>query len=217
MLTALLAATVVAATYPLPRHFVYGFTMNTGVAAQPAGGAKTDAGSIVVDVVKVLDDTGTLVRVSEQSPARASQPASTCVAYGTGLVQCDPIDTISVEEMCLLRVLGRNFLNWSEIDKQRAWHTGASDGRARESNDYRITGQTNGLFQIAFERVLHVDGSDGYVSMTQGRISYDDARAVPAFLTQQTVTRPQSGDRPAVLEQLTLSLRDGGAPSTRTS
>ena len=216
MFTALLAATIVAATYPLPHHFEYGFTMDTGVIAHE-GGAKADAGSIAVDVVKVLDDTGTLVRVSERSPARASQPPSTCVAYGTGLVQCDPIDSITVEEMCLLRVLGRNFLNWSEIDKQHAWHNGASDGHARESNDYRITGQTNGLFQISFERVLDVQGSDGYVSTTQGRLSYDDARAVPAFLTQKTVTRPQSGDRPAVVEQLTLSLRDGAAPSTRNS
>ena len=208
MIQAFIAATLIAATYPPSRHFVYGFTIATDAFPASGGERRSDTGEIQVDVVSFQSDTGTVVRVSEQSHARAGPESSTCVVYGTGLVQCDAIANVTVEEMSLLRMLGRNFLNWGEIDNQRSWRNGAFDGRAREANDYRIVGEANGQLEIAFERDLNVPGMDGFVSTTKGRLTYNEERSAPTSLTQETITKPQGGDRSPIVEDLTLTLRD---------
>jgi hypothetical protein len=205
MLVPFVAATLISVLYPASRHFVYTFDIDT--AARTSDGSKSDAGTIDADVLGFQTDTGTVVRISEQSKARPDPKPAMCVTYGTGLVQCDVIQNVTVEEMCLLRVLGRNFVNWSEVDRQRAWHNGAFDGHARESNDFQITGQTNGLFDIAFKRVLNVPGFDGYVSTTNGRVSYDRDNSTPMSLTQETVTQPQTGQTDRIIEDLTLRLQ----------
>ena len=206
MLVPIVAATlIIGVFYPASRHFVYSYDIDT--AAQVSDGSKSDVGTILVDVLGFQTDTGTVVRVSEQSKARPDLKPAMCVTYGTGLVQCDAIANVTVEEMCLLRVLGRNFVNWAELDRQRAWHNGAFDGHTRESNDFQITGQTHGLFDIAFKRVLNVPGFDGYVSTTNGHVSYDRDHSAPMTLTQETVTKPQTGDRDRIIEDLTLRLQ----------
>ena len=215
MIQAFIAATLIAATYPPSRHFVYAFTIATDARPASADDQRSDTGSIQVDVVSFQSDTGTVVRVSEQSRTRASAQPSLCVAYGTGLVQCDAITNVTVEEMSLLRLLGRNFLNWGEIDNQRSWRNGAFDGRAREADDYRIVGQAHGQFDIAFERVLDVPGSDGFTSTTEGRLTYSEERSAPTSLRQETITKPQSGDRAPVVEDLTLTLRSDSLVGSR--
>lgn len=206
MILAFAAATLIAVTYPASHHFVYGFTINTAPASSGANAAKSDAGSITVDVLHVQSDTGTVVSVSEQS--RARKPAqATCVTYGSGLVVCSPIESVSVEEMCVLRLLGRNFVNFAEIDHKRAWQNGASDGRARETNSFRITGQSKTVLDIAFDRVLNVQGADGYVSTTKGQLSYDATSDAPTSVTQHTIIQPQIGSSVATVEDLTLTLQ----------
>jgi hypothetical protein len=207
MLIAFIATTLIAVSYPPTRHFVYGFKIETAAVPGGADSGKTDTGTISVDVLHLQNDTGTVVNVSEQSNVRQGLKTVMCVTYGTGLVQCNAIQNVTVEEMSLLRLLGRNFLNWAEIDQQRTWHNGAFDGRSRETNNYRITGQTNGLFDIAFDRVLNVPGPDGYVSTTKGLLSYNEGRSVPMRLTQQTVTEPQTAGGNQIVEDLTLTLQ----------
>lgn len=213
MLTAFIAATLLAAAYPGTKQFNYAFNIDTAELPRSEDGDKSDRGTIQVDVVSVQSDTGTVVRVSEQSQARPNLQPAACVAYGTGLVQCDAIQNVTVEEMSLLRLLGRDFLNWGQIDRQRSWHNGAFDGRARETNDYRITAQTNGLFEIAFERVLSVPGYDGYISTTKGRLSYNSDRSTPTSVTQQTITTPQTGVPNQIVEDLTLTLQSNSLAS----
>lgn len=209
MITAYAAAMLLAAAYPASKHYVYAFTIDAAPSERSGDGGKRDRGTIDADVLAVQADSGTVVRISEQSRARPALQAATCVAYGTGLVQCDAIGNVTVEEMSLLRLLGRGFLNFGEVDRQRGWHNGASDGRARESNDYRITSESKGEFEIAFQRVLNVPGFDGYVSTTTGSLSYDQQRSAPTSLKQQTITKPQAGTDDPIVEDLTLTLQSG--------
>jgi hypothetical protein len=109
--------------------------------------------------------------------------------------------------MCLLRLLGRNFVNFAAIDHQRTWQNGATDGRAHETNTFRITGQSKTLLNIAFDRVLNVPGADGYVSTTKGQLSYDATDDAPTSVTQQTIIQPQIGSDVATVEDLTLTLQ----------
>jgi hypothetical protein len=117
--------------------------------------------------------------------------------------------------MCLLRLLGRNFVNWAEVDGHRAWHNGATDGRAQETNDYRIIGQSAKTLDIGFHRVLHVPGADGYVSTTKGRLSYNAASSAPTSVTQETITQPPSGAANEVIEDLTLTLQSDSLVAAR--
>jgi len=212
MIFAFAAATLIAATYPGSRHFVYGFTINTTASSSGQNAGKSDAGTITVDVLHVQPDTGTVVSVSEQSHARHGQTAM-CVTYGSGLVECSPIENVSVEQMTLLRLLGRNFVNFAEIDHQRTWQNGATDGQAHETNTFRLTGQSGKLLDIAFDRVLHVPGPDGYVSTTKGRLAYNADSAAPATLTQETILQPQFNNTVSTVEDLTLTLQSDSLTS----
>lgn len=207
MVTAFIAAMLLAAAYPASKHFIYQFTIDAALSERSSEGTNHDRGTIDADVLAVQADSGTVVRISEQSRARPALGPATCVAYGTGLVQCDAIANVTVEEMSLLRLLGRGFLNFGEVDRQRSWHNGASDGRAQESNDYRITSESKGVFEIAFQRVLNVPGFDGYVSTTTGSLSYNQERSAPTSLTQQTITKAQTGTDDPIVEDLTLRLQ----------
>jgi hypothetical protein len=203
MVAPLLAAAVIGVLHGPSRELTYAFSIDTGTTQQRS----MDAGTITVDVLYVQADSGTVVSVSERSHSRANLHAATCVTYGIGLVICSPQQNVTVEEMSLLRVAGRNFVNWSAIGAKRTWQYAESDGRAHETNDYRITNMRDGILDITFQRALDVSAPDGYVAQTSGNLSYNQGSSLPIALTQETVTRPQpnfAGVR--IDEHLTLTL-----------
>lgn len=173
------------------------------------GGGNSDKGTIAVDVMGVQPDTGLIVSVSEQGRADRTAEPATCVVYGIGSVICDPNAKVNEEEMSLLRVLGRDFINTSTIDNKHHWQNVVSNGNAKETNDYTISSDNHdGMLGIDFERALTVEGAGGYRSDTRGSLSYNQKLSVPTQLKEDTVTRTTlgQGQDDRTERQLTLSL-----------
>ncbi len=179
----------------------------SGVSHYAAG--NSDKGTITVDIMGVQPDTGLIVSVAEQGRGNRSAEPATCVVYGIGSVVCDPNAKVNEEEMSLLRVLGRNFVNTSTIDAKRHWQNVANGAGGKEVNDYTISSDNHdGLLGIDFQRVLTVEGASGYRADTHGSLSYNEKLSVPTQVKEDTVTRTHvgQGQDNRVEQQLTLNL-----------
>jgi hypothetical protein len=212
MLLALIAATTLAVSSAPSRQLVYTFNIYT-VTNSPQAAQAADSGTIRVDIMFVQPDNGTVVHVSEQSHGRAAQPLLTCVTYGIGLVICDQAKSVTIDEMCLLRLTGQNFLNGAVVTDRRGWQFSEADGRAKEVNDFKIARSDRGMLTIPFRRLLNVSGADGYVTTTLGSISYNADRSVPVALAQEAVTRPNGNPSDPVTEHLTVRLQSDSLSS----
>ena len=67
------------------------------------------------------DDGGLVVSIAENGERTRRAPAATCVTYGNTRVICDPNKTVYPEEYTLLRFLGKNFIDASNLDAHRHW------------------------------------------------------------------------------------------------
>jgi hypothetical protein len=225
LLCGLASATASAQQKPM-RHLAYSFDISitseltvqsSGIDEAGGGGSgvshyaagNSDKGTITVDIMGVQPDTGLIVSVAEQGRGNRSAEPATCVVYGIGSVVCDPNAKVNEEEMSLLRVLGRNFVNTSTIDAKRHWQNVANGAGGKEVNDYTISSDNHdGLLGIDFQRVLTVEGASGYRADTHGSLSYNEKLSVPTQVKEDTVTRTHvgQGQDNRVEQQLTLNL-----------
>ena len=181
----------------------------TGSGVTHYGGGNSDKGTINVDVMGVQPDTGLVVNISEQGRGDRTAEVTTCVVYGTGSVICDSSKRVNQEEMTLLRVLGRNFVNPSLMDGKRHWQNGGSMPGGSETNDYTIVrDDNNGMLAINYVRVLKVEGAQGFRADTNGQMTYNQKMSVPTQVKEDTVTRQQlgGGQDDRTEQQLTLTL-----------
>jgi len=205
------------------RHLAYAFDISitsertvhdsgvgsTGSGMAHYGGGNSDKGTISVDVTGVQPDTGLIISISEQGRADRTAAPATCVVYGIGSVICDPNAKINEEEMSVMRVLGRNFINTSTIDNNHHWQNVETGAGGKEVNDYTITHDNHdGMLSIDFQRVLTVEGAGGYHADTHGSLSYNQKLSVPTLIKEDTVTRTQlgQGQDDRTEQQLTLTL-----------
>lgn len=206
------------------RHLVYNFDVSfnttstvhdSGVDGGPVSGSMDykagtmDKGTIVVDVLTVQPDSGLVVRVSEQAHDTRSSVPTMCVAYGSGAVICDQSHgDLNEEEMSLLRVIGKDFINQSLIDAKHHWQYSQSTAQAKETNDYTINSTNGDMLGISFERVLKVETGQPFDATTNGTITYNQKLSVPTGLNEDTITRRDTGggnyDR--IEQRVTLSL-----------
>lgn len=205
------------------RHLVYNFDVafnttrtqhDSGIGGPVSGSTDShagtmDKGTIVVDVLTVQPDSGLVVKVSEQARDTRSSVPTMCVAYGSGAVVCDQSHgELNEEEMSLLRVIGKDFINQSLIDNKRHWQYSQSTPEAKETNDYTIDSTNGDILGISFERVLKVETGQPFNATTNGKITYNQKLSVPTGLEEDTVTRRDTGggnyDR--VEQRITLSL-----------
>ncbi len=181
----------------------------TGSGMTHYGGGNSDKGTITVDVMGVQPDTGLVVSVAEQGRGDRTAAPATCVVYGIGSVICDPSAKVNEEEMSLLRVLGRNFVNPSTIDSNHHWQNIETGAGGKEINDYTISHDSHdGMLNIDFQRVLTVEGAACYRADTHGSLAYNQKLSVPTQVKEDTVTRthPGQGQDNRVEQQLTLTL-----------
>lgn len=209
------------------RHLVYGFDISitseltvhssgidasgggTGSGIAHYGGGNSDKGTITLDVMGVQPDSGLVVSISEQGRGDRSADAATCVAYGMGSVVCDPNKKINEEEMSLLRVIGRNFVDPAQIDLKHHWQTSENINGGTETNDYTIANDSgNGVLGIDYLRVLKVEGANGFRADTHGNLSYNQRKTVPIQIKEDTVSRQNqgAGQENRTEQQLTLTL-----------
>lgn len=192
------------------RHLVYNFGVtiattstvhSSGIGGDgPASGStdyhggNSDTGTIVADVMAVQPDSGLVVRISEQGRGTRTNDPTMCVTYGTGSVLCDMTKGgPNEEEMSLLRVLGRDFVNPALLDAKNHWRTSASGAGGTETNDYTLDNTSGDMQNISFQRVLDVGGAQAFNASTQGHIVYNRKMTVPTSMTEDTITRKNTG------------------------
>ena len=84
------------------------------------GGRLDDKGTMTVQIIGKQPDGGLIVNISEIGQNTRRAPAATCVVYGNTRVICDPNKTVYTEEYTLLRFLGLNFVDPSQLDAEQA-------------------------------------------------------------------------------------------------
>jgi hypothetical protein len=216
---AALAGLVLGATPPpLPvRQLVYDFTYtniatmtehDSGISAAVGAGntarapisgvaesqaADSDLGTISVDVLREQPDTGLIVSISEEAHNRRSSPKATCAVYGNTNVICDPYVHVNTEELALLRLLGSNFVDVDQIDPKNHWRVDQSGRHLSDVADFSIDKNVDGILRISSVRVLREIDAIGFVSTTNGTITYDNARAIPTTIVEDETTRESAG------------------------
>lgn len=167
-------------------------------------GNLTDRGTMTVQVVRQQPDGGLIVSISEQGEQTRRAPAATCVVYGNTQVICDPNKTVYTEEYTLLRFLGKNFVDPSELDANRHWSIG---GTTDLKADYTIGSNANGMMQISEARHMRASTA-GQTTDVQTKIGYDFTRAIPTSIDEYVTQRRDSGvsGTSTTIYQTTLSL-----------
>jgi hypothetical protein len=224
------AAALAQSGKPL-RHLVYAFdfSLNQDMTVEDSGiasggglagprvgqgtgithyrGGHGDKGTITVDVMTVQPDAGLVLYIAEQARESRSAASAMCVVYGTGSVICDPNKKINEEEMALLRVLGRNFINPSTMDARRHWRYAEAGDQGKETNDFTIVSESGGTYGISYQRVLAVAGSQPYTATTYGQMTYNAKSSAPTLIKEETITRENGMSQANRLDQqITLSL-----------
>lgn len=202
-----LAAAADAPAKPI-RHLVYAFTYtqsldrtmhDSGIGGGPASGfadsrgSSTDKGQITADVVAVQPDTGLVVRVSESAQETRSAEPATCVVYGNTTVICDPNAKVNDEELALLRVLGRNFVDPNQIDIKGHWRIESSGSEGDVASDFVLGPPSGGISKISETRVVKENGASRSTMATDGTILYNVDKSVPNSVVEDSTLRQSAG------------------------
>lgn len=200
------------------RHLVYNFQVtfttqstvhSSGFGADDPDGRSTgdspsgltdyrmgsyDQGTIAADILQVQPDSGLVVRMTEQARGKHSSAATVCVVYGTGSTVCDQSHgELTEEEMALLRLLGRGFINPNEIDAHKHWQYSSSAAQASERSDYTITKTAANILDVAYQRQLTVGGARPFTSTTEGTFAYNQLLNMPTVINEDTITHRTAG------------------------
>jgi hypothetical protein len=203
----------------MPRTLVYSFTFDveqtgditndqTGVAATASAGAHggaqagssgtysgnlNDSGQITVNVQREQADRGLVLTIGEHGSNGRNTGAAMCVVYGNTNIICDPNATVTPEEYTLLRFLGSNFINPSEIDENSHWKIQSSDPAVSTVADYHIASNANGMMQITEVREVTQHGSGERRTNIQTKIGYDFNKIVPTSIDEYNIDRVYGG------------------------
>jgi len=210
VLAAALSAGQVSAADSAPlRHLVYSFTYTvattdtyhtSGLGQEPSSGladynaGALDQGTITADVLQASTDGGLVVRISEQARENRSAAPATCVVYGNpASAMCDTNAKVNDEEMALLLVLGRNFIDPTEFDANRHWQRSQTAPNVTQKTDYTAGAVKDGVLDITLLRQTDVAGAQGYKETTNGALTYNIPLSLPVKLSQDEVLRQEQG------------------------
>jgi hypothetical protein len=158
------------------------------------GGTLTDKGTITVDIVKKQPDGAMVVMISEQGQNVRRAPPAECVVYGNTHVICDPNKTVYTEEYTLLRFLGANFVDPSQLDSAKHWQVVQNNGDGSDINaDYTINSNNNGAMQIGEKRKVRLEGAGHLTTNIETSIGYDFSRLVPTSVEEYATQRTDAG------------------------
>jgi len=156
-------------------------------------GSLSDKGTMTVQIVREQSDGGLILSISEQGETTRRAPPATCVVYGNTSVICDPNKTVYPEEYTLLRFLGPNFVDPSQLDAARHWTISQPNGTQSVKADYTINANNGGLMQIGEHREIGPASGKGNSTDVQTKIGYDFSRAVPTSVDEYVTQRVDSG------------------------
>lgn len=176
------------------------------------GGTLTEKGTITVDFVKRQPDGAVVVTISEQGQNIRRAPPAECVVYGNTHVICDPSKTVYTEEYTLLRFMGANFVDPSQLDSSKHWQIVQNSGDGEDlSADYTIDGSSSGTMQIGEERKIKDEGAGHLTTNVETKIRYDSARLIPISVDEYATQHADSGIKgtSTTTYQTTLDLASG--------
>ena len=179
-------------------------------------GSLSDKGTMTVQIVRKQTDGGLIVSISEQGENTRRAPAATCVVYGNTSVICDPDKTVYPEEYTLLRFLGPNFVDPSQLDAKKHWELARPGGDTSVMADYTINANSNGIMQISETRTIRPDTKNTPQTDIQTKIGYDFSRSIPTSVDEYSTQRQENGTTGSTktIYQTTLNLvSDGMAKS----
>ncbi|HVN70273.1 MAG TPA: hypothetical protein VMU38_11570 [Candidatus Binatia bacterium] len=157
------------------------------------GGNLNDKGTMTVQVIKQQPDGALVVMISEQGQDVRRAPPAECVVYGNTHVICDPNKTVYTEEYTLLRFLGGNFVDPSQLDARKHWQIVQDSNGLNIKADYTIDSNNNGKMQISETRSLRQPGGGSLTTDIQTKIGYDYPRAVPTSVDEYVTQRHDNG------------------------
>ncbi len=158
------------------------------------GGTLTDKGTITVDLVKEQPDGAMVVMISEQGQNVRRAPPAECVVYGNTHVICDSSKTVYTEEYTLLRFLGGNFVDPSQLDAAKHWQIVQNNGDGTDvSADYTINSNNNGVMKIGESRKVKDQGAGHLTTNIETSIGYDFSRLVPTSVEEYATQRTDAG------------------------
>lgn len=171
-------------------------------------GSLTDKGTMTVDITRQQSDGGLIVAISEQGENVRRAPPATCVVYGNTHVICDPNKTVYPEEYTLLRFLGTNFVDPSQLDANRHWVVTQNSASLDVKADYTIAGSSNGIMQITENRRIRPAGGGSQTVDVQTKIGYDFSRKIPTSIDEYATQRLDNGvtGTTSTVYQTTLTL-----------
>jgi hypothetical protein len=171
-------------------------------------GSLSDKGTMTVNLIQQSSDGGLVVQISEQGENIHRAPLATCVVYGNTNVLCDPNKTVYTEEYTLLRFLGSNFFDPTQLDAKKHWSIVQNGGKVNVSADYTVNGDNNGMMQIGENRTVRAPGGGSLTTDIQTRVDYDSKRSVPTFIDEYVTQRHDNGvvGTSTTIYQTTLNL-----------
>ncbi len=157
------------------------------------GGVLEDKGTMTVQLVHQQPDGALIVMISEQGQETRRAPPAECVVYGNTHVICDPNKTVYPEEYTLLRFLGRNFVDPSQLDATRHWTITQDSGGTNVHADYVINSNNNGKMQISETRSIREAGGGSLTTDIQTKVGYDFAQSLPTSVDEYVTQRHDNG------------------------
>ena len=146
-----------------------------------------------MNVQREQADRGLVLTIAEHGSNGRNTGAAMCVVYGNTNIICDPNATVTPEEYTLLRFLGSNFINPSEIDENSHWKIQSSDSTVSTVADYHIASNANGMMQITEVREVTQHGPGERRTNIQTKIGYDFNKIVPTSIDEYNVDRVYGG------------------------
>ncbi len=157
------------------------------------GGNLTDKGTMTVEIVKRQADGALVVMISEQGEQIRRASAAECVVYGNTHVICDPNKTVYTEEYTLLRFLGGNFVDPTQLDANRHWVVTQDNGLDNVHADYTINSNDNGMMSIAEKRSVKEYGVGHLTTNVETKIGYNFKQSIPTSVDEYADQYTDSG------------------------
>ncbi|MFZ0030377.1 MAG: hypothetical protein WAK84_00710, partial [Candidatus Cybelea sp.] len=129
--------------------------------------------------------------------------------YGNTHVICDSSKTVYTEEYTLLRFLGGNFVDPSQLDAAKHWQIVQNNGNGTAvSADYTINSNNNGVMKIGESRKVKDQGAGHLTTNIETSVGYDFSRLVPTSVEEYATQRTDAGIKgnSTTTYQTTLSL-----------
>jgi hypothetical protein len=156
-------------------------------------GSLSDKGTMTVQILGKQQDGGLIVNIAENGENVRRAPSAACVVYGNTRVICDPNKTVYTEEYTLLRFLGQNFIDPSNLDAHRHWQIVQNSPTMSVTADYTLGPTTSSDVSVNETRKIRQSGGGSLTTDVQTKIGYDMSRSIPTAIDEYVTQRHDNG------------------------